>query len=485
MQTEAFASNLPDSPFDQEVISDTNIDVEIDAEFLKDLGFNIETRQQIKAELKERFAGRIFHYGPYSGTVDEMEACPMFEEMLERGVEAAADWLETNDETKKKNTEEDASEDKPDESANLFAQPEDDSESTVEPKLEKTHSEQADASLSKPEATKIKKTKTAEVAKSVEVTEVTVEPPTRLKIETIMPTIVLVAESKQTDEATVEFEAPKVVAAEEPVVEIDTKTEPVLEVETFHIPIIEDEQPKPEPVLFESPVELEIEPIVVARDEQIFEKEQVIEEEELDLEYEGGSEIESKSLFVLPDFNEVYGDEDEPNPEVLTQIPVLPELVEIGESSEASEPSLQPEIIELVIDLVAAHPDIETEAPPEVIYDQAITVLRTIRVLETAVTAAECREALQAIREALASLLTQLGYADTSPIVERLMRQYDIATLKMYIETLAQAVRTAERIKPSTVLKKIRSATEYYRYGAQAVRMVVRVRRLPKLVQLR
>lgn len=112
---------------------------------------------------------------------------------------------------------------------------------------------------------------------------------------------------------------------------------------------------------------------------------------------------------------------------------------------------------------------------PIVLRNKMTTVIKKIESLETAVSAQECHEAVQELRSELIDLLELFGYTDASFKADQLLGRwrYDLESLKRYMFTLQKTIASLQ----SNAMKSHHGVTKpaHWRYGASAVRLVVRI----------
>ncbi len=163
-------------------------------------------------------------------------------------------------------------------------------------------------------------------------------------------------------------------------------------------------------------------------------------------------------------------------PSVETEIGVA-DIEDVTENYEDAALPVQ-EVIEVMEEITGELPDLLPEEIPLETVRQISKLEQGIHKLETARTAKECHEALVVIRVELASLLSLLGYDNAGAIAERLVQQYDMATLKNY---LAQLMRLLEsRRSKSIMTRQMRLKPLHRRFGIHAVGRVVLLGRTPQ-----
>lgn len=127
-------------------------------------------------------------------------------------------------------------------------------------------------------------------------------------------------------------------------------------------------------------------------------------------------------------------------------------------------------IIDEIANMVGEQP---TEPPTSeaayIAIEQAQKIEQSIVLLNHAKTGQECADRLQEIREELAGLLHVLGYKNVDMLVERLLKIYDIKTLRQFMVNLiianSQAQQTTQTITSDPL--------SYYRIGRQVVALLI------------
>ena len=512
---------------------DENSNLEFSDDLLKDIGINTEVnREETLSQLEVMHGGRVFAYGQYSGTVREIaDSCPAFNFVINNGVEAAAAWLEANDEV------EEISEDEPEDNEELVEEPESKKEADKIQEEQQT-SEKEPEKIEKKTEKKLEK-ETPEITEPVKLVEVK-------KDEDITSIATKESEAKNKDVALKnkeDFKEPNKIEIKAETIEVakdqnleeavdrveEVTSNPELEFEDIldsseNMPeIIEDEPEVLEDKLTEnieneakiSETE-EIEPskpikkpaleIVQPLDKiepkekqnlELIEEvapestEQTLEETEIQDEEPVISENPEKVL----DSEEALVEEDQPTiidrvleseleqqsePELELQpddsIPEVGELVDIINEDQENvfdTTELVPEITEIISELTQEVPKIELdeEFEPIQIYQQASSVIKKIELLEKARTAEECKEALKDLRIELADLLQKFGYTEYDYLVERLIQNYDVATLKKYMAAMMQKIIKSRKAKVRRDRQtKVLPARKY---GSLAVRNVI------------
>ena len=487
--------------------SDVVTELYADEDLLEMLGFNPNNEAQVRIELEDMYGDRVFHYGEYSGTVSEMTACPAFQFVISKGVGAASAWLEVNDQPEEKDDGEenniseteadqivdDSEQSVPDEKpiAIVVAEkvkPEVKVKPESSPRVEVKEEEKLPAPDEKkgpepdsePSGLIIEVKKDKKIPKKMTVKEPSI-PLTTTKNETspkvIVPVTILdtpidssVKDEQTAYENTVDTDKKPamdetrevLIKVEDPeeFLEVTQSTESKLE----NTPVVEVEETEG----VEAYVEMDntpkqkfiIEPLadetpVTSTEDAIQDQDPVLESIQKDLTLDD----EEKVLSVFDKI--LQSEQSEPDTAELNDT-----VVEID--------IIQPMVIEAAIDFIQEVPEIVTEVTPENIYIQAATVIKKIERLEFVKTAEECREALGELRKELRELLMRLGYEDVEVIVERVLKQYDIITLKQYIALLSQKIEESKMPKTITRHRKVKRIS-YDRYGSHAVRMLVNI----------
>jgi hypothetical protein len=514
---------------------DENSNLEFSDDLLKDIGINTEVnREETLSQLEVMHGGRVFAYGQYSGTVREIaDSCPAFNFVLNNGVEAAAAWLEANDEPEE--TTEDESEnneelvEEPDEKEKEDEKTQEEQQTSekepekiekkTEKKLEKeipeiteplklvevkkdeditsiatkeSEAKNKDVALKNKEdfkePNKIEiKAETIEVAKDQNleeavdrVEEVTSNP--ELEFEGILDSSENTSEIIENENEVSEIEEPEAIQKDEAkAVPAESIKKPALELvkpldeiepkETQKLELIKEVTPESIKNVFEETKIPDEEPFILENPEIMLDSEEALVEEEqptiidrvLESELEQQSEPELE--IQLNDLNSKAGElvdiinEDQEN--VFNTIELVPEMSEI-----ISELTQETPKVELSMQV-----ELNQDFEPTQIYQQASIVIKKIEILEKARTAEECKEALKGLRLELADLLQKFGYTEYDYLVERLIQNYDVATLKRYMAAMMQKIIKSRKTKSHR--NRQTKDLSARKYGSPAVRNVI------------
>lgn len=473
--------------------------IELDDDFLKEIGFDVEGREQTLSQLESMFGERVFRYGEYTGTVNDMaSSCPAFGDILEQGAPSAAAWLEANDEPvqERQETQETVEEETgelelPALRKGVDGEP--DSEPAEKPAtrvVEASPEKEAEPDTSEPNVIHVEPEKPsplnlvqAEVIEPLEKSDDAPEgtseaaPPKESVTapEQVGVTRKQVADSDKPNQ-TEQLSSKKDFAQQIPDVGVESIAAAEEHIEML---IVQDE------VVLPSAAEHEQLGLLVAEDEI----------SEIDLNEQRYSapdpdrvtnHDETDEHFSLTDFlleaDEEFDSYNEVTPEdleILGSVPVLENqidrsLIEHSVGTGEVEP-IHTEVVELLTRIIPEIPEINIELNDEVLVGvalQATSTLEAIKVLEKASTAEECREALGQVREELVNLLARLGYEDADIIAERLLKQYGLQTLTTYIMRLLNILSSSQELLSHQAVR-VASAISPRHYGVHAVRSIV------------
>ena len=492
-------------------------------------GFDFDKAEQTLNILVDRFGDREFYYTSgssgmsYSGTVQEVAACPIFQSKLHEGPEVAADWILSNSQEK----------------------PEDDLEDDLEEGIE-----ELDESKEEAEKPAFKDKDEPRPAASEEVADVAKDESLSVSTEKVTKAdaVTLGVVDKKAEAAPVDMSTDKLESIDEEV-EGECLTDEIEVVEAIEVEDsqsigsiiesgIEQQSDVEEPEIFEvsegvivdaesmddvegsDETNLELEPVFEYIPENTEEDKTdyivaTYEEAEPDLTGEIDtlatddsprdeiSDVEHKpeteqSIDVADIIEEVletiypeevesvgFTDEDYEAIEVLAPSEatdlksLLQDVGEIELDLESEEASgydyltdsqlLSSELVELVGVVIGERDRLdEVEIEPVEMIGRAANLVRYIEKLEQATSAEECHDNLELIKSELIGLLTMLGYDNPHDIAEQLLRKYDIATLKRFIIILIKTSLLSYKPRPS-----LASFFDHRKYGAPAVSEVV------------
>ena len=491
-----------------------------DADYLRELGYDPETRSDTLDALNTLYGDRVFHYEPYFGTVADMEArCPDFGEKLEQGVAAASEWLETNDQPQQ------IEEDDETELANA----EDDTtrsvqevEETKEPKevsLKRETKEQESAGdTERPADDEVRhsaKVREPEVSVGREYTpEATVvEVHTPEHSETIGALLQVAVDADRGNGAALPLaDTVRERETSEPQEQASLEVIDSIHVGSFAVRASDDSQQSPRYALrqvIEFPQVVANELATASDDDMPLPKspsqisdavEQIVEGEDVavtDFWYAGdvvASEEQSSSVTAegteLAAEMTVVGTADDNAPvldvplNLAPSVPevddVLPKFSDVLMAEQRETPSdsevplaVLPEAVAVVTELIGQEPDVPVAVEIAGLYEQSDNVGRAIEQLQRAQTVEDCNESLNELRIELAILLRALGYTNAESMAEKLIKKYDVAALKSYIAALMYAFQVAEAKDEKSAVSQAGVQVLYHLYGAHAVRMVV------------
>ncbi len=500
-------------------------------------GFDFDKAEQTLNILVDRFGDREFYYTSgssgmsYSGTVQEVAACPIFQSKLHEGPEVAADWILSNSQEK----------------------PEDDLEDDIAEDIEEPEEskEELQEEVGKPAIKERDESRSQSVANE-EVADIAKDESLSVNAERVTKAdaVTLDVVDKRAEAAPVDMSTDKLESIDEEV-EGECLTDEIEVVEAIEVEDsqsigsiiesgIEQQSDVEEPEIFEvsegvivdaesmddvegsdeTNLELELEPVFEYIPENTEEDKTdyivaTYEEAEPDLTGEIDtlatddsprdeiSDVEHKpeteqSIDVADIIEEVletiypeevesvgFTDEDYEAIEVLAPSEatdlksLLQDVGEIELDLESEEASgydyltdsqlLSSELVELVGVVIGERDRLdEVEIEPVEMIGRAANLVRYIEKLEQATSAEECHDNLELIKSELIGLLTMLGYDNPHDIAEQLLRKYDIATLKRFIIILIKTSLLSYKPRPS-----LASFFDHRKYGAPAVSEVV------------
>lgn len=512
------------SPPPAETIEQTVVnDAVVDADFLKDLGFDVETRETTLAELREIYGARIFRYGQYSGTVADMEAmCPAFGEKLEQGTAAAMAWLEANDQPEQL-LDDDEELESPDDDAKLTQDAEqvadkkpqqDESDSNAQPPKEylpvvtpnkPDNNYETETLIPKLFVVPEKRAYTNDVQaiyepEQVQEASIATEVDSSIRLSSIEPQETSESEDTVTlHAATTEQVASKFVdIASAETMQHESVVELAVERQEFgpaEAPVLQQSQETElsheegavnvdEPKLLDE--SYSIPAILPKESEHIIGTDTAKDNSEaVESNYwyadESPEDTEQSAEEVFLDAfeaDETFADEPsgvERSAAFVSEAPsALSEIIAMElEENDTTAPEVVAEITQILSELTEQPPNSELETNVTEVYHRVAVVMHAMENLEKARSKEQCTAALEELRTALVELLLQLGYEDAELTARRMLRQYDIATIKKYIATMMRTFLTvrAKETNPMSLTSKIQMP--YHLYGAHAVRMVV------------
>lgn len=476
--------------------------IDFDHDLFKELGFDLESREEVLGELEVMFGGRVFRYGEYSGTVRDMaNSCPAFGDILEQGVPTAAAWLEANDQPRAENTEDEEKLDNPDEP------PEVEKASVAEKVSGAANKLNDDTGLTQKAASKgpahIVKSEIKEESKALETvaaeevqnidsgkskSEHSIKDSSSTTIKAPVPIATTLTRSTGQDEPTYSYLK---VPLEKPA-SIPANTTPQIDMiheaaakeysGMVHDGGVIDTRKSTEAIFEEAELD--------SGYDQLYPAIESIEKQE--------EPVTDKSDILIPEFN--LGDTDEDTAtiekdqdsttddrsdtetllgvmmnEIVKPIDVVDNEFQESTHDTQEYEGLKAETLELLSELIPEAPKALLEASETLIVElnrQASTTIEVIQILQKSKTAEECREALTYLRLELENLLVLLGYESAQRLAEQLVKQHGALTLKKYIVLLMKSLAQSPE-HPSGKLGQISSPTSPRRYGAHAVRAVV------------
>lgn len=501
-------------------------DAGVDASFLMELGIDVGVREATLVELKEVYGARIFRYGQYMGTVADMKAsCPAFGETLQQGTAAAMAWLEANDQPEQLLEDDEDLESKNDETKLL--------DETAQIADEKPQNDEADSHTQPTKAYRPVATPDAHdnthdteviipnlfvVPESREYTndvQVIYEPeqvqeaPIATEVDSSIPLPNIEPQETVEDSEARSVHAVATEHADTEVFEVtdheatmqnDIATGYVMEIrDAKHsavVPTLHNERENDQPSVVSADAAYEPEfidesytvPVVpIGEGEQITipdAAEYPAETTELnywhveEAAHEPEDSVDEVSLGALTEKQEVTTrprSETERSVVSMREMPTaLGEIVAMElEENDTTTREVMGEVTRAMAELTEQPPRGESETNMTAVYHQVAATMHAIEVLEKAHSKEECKVALEELRTKLVELLLQLGYEDAELAAQRMLRQYDIATIKKYIATMMRTFLTvrAKELKPVSL--KSTMQMPYHLYGAHAVRMVV------------
>jgi len=470
------------------IVNDTHegeIDGISDDEFLKSIGVNPEMRSEVLSDLESYFGNRVFHYGQYSGTIDEMQKCPVFYDKLEEGFEAAASWLLEYDEAQ----------------VDLHEVEEYVEDATT---MEVGGSDSSGNMLRVEDDDKVHVVVETKNISPVKAKAVPVLEKAKNKSDTVINKKVEVGPTS----------SEKVMATDQPVTQVPYEDLLVFEKDTVEkVPIMQSNEEAyvvdadftPVAKIAE-PQKIEIPSMPIATFEAIKPEKIVYEDAPIqtDSSTQAEEHVQDLTIFSIPtivtapdtpDTMEPYADIDLPAKAIhiqeasdiepiavshtLQEVLLKEEEALIVQPSQAQDTYIQAiepveaaSIVETVTTLTDTVPDVLATVEPQKVYDQAEVIIQKINVFETLTTAEECRDAVDGLRGELELLLAHIGYTDAGMIAMNLLKQHDTKTLVEYMTLLKRGILQTHSVV-SAPRRILRAIMPYHRYGTHAVRSTV------------